>query len=88
MNESIKQINSDIISENFLNIVSQKDPLLLNNFSDIISEIEHSLSKLRSLAINTDFSKITQRQNYYFNINHLKHFYERAERILINDNCD
>ena len=87
--EQSKQINSDTVpEEKSINVVSICDPMLINKFSDVIGEIECSLSNLRALAIGTDFSKTTERQNYFNNITHLKRFYERGERILINGNCN
>ena len=87
INDISKQVNSDIVSNENINVVvSDKDPMTINVFSDVISEIERSLSNLRVLALNTNFSRTTERQNYYDNITHLKRFYERGERILLNDN--
>ena len=63
-------------------VISEKDPLLLNTFNDVISEIESSLFNLKHLAVETEFSNAGQRQNYNNNVALLKCFYERAESII------
>jgi hypothetical protein len=66
-------------------VVSQRDPSTLNTFSEVIVQIEMSLSNLKNLAIETNFDSLEERQNYYHNITVLKRFYERAERIALNE---
>lgn len=84
LDTNAEQINSDIIRNEKVLDDNKKS---INIFSDVLYEIESGLSDLRILTLNTDFSKTTERQNYYNNITNLKHFYERAERIIVNDNC-
>lgn len=81
MVETISEITNGIV-------ISNKDPVGLTNFSDIIFEIETSFSNLRQLALKTNFSILEQRQNYYDNITQLKRFYENAERVLLNVNYE
>jgi hypothetical protein len=61
--------------------VSSKDPLSLVTFDETIIEIEASLARLKQLAEQTNFSNVAERQYYQDNVNYLKRFYERAERI-------
>jgi hypothetical protein len=70
--------------ENYL-VVSNKDPLIVNDFNEIIAAIEGSFFNMRYLAIETDFDDDTQRKRYRDNIVYLKRLYERGERIALND---
>ena len=64
-------------------VVSEKDPLSINSLDEVLEEIETSLYKLRILSSQTDFDDESQRQCYRDNIEKLKRFYERAERIAL-----
>lgn len=66
-------------------VVSQTDPSTLNTFAEVIAQIEISLSNLKILASETDFSVPDHRENYYNNITFLKRFYERAERLALDE---
>lgn len=63
-------------------VISNKDPLGLETFDNVIAEIEASLFNLRVLSLDTDFDNVEARQNFANNISYLKRFYERAERIV------
>ena len=66
-------------------VVSAKDPLDINNFDVAIAEIEASLYNLRFLAVETNFGDAAQRDRFRNNIIFLKRFYERAERIALDE---
>jgi hypothetical protein len=65
-------------------VISNKDPMAIESFEEVIAEIEKSLLNMRILALNTDFDVAEQRDNYHNNIVYLKRFYERAERLALN----
>ncbi len=67
------------------NVISQKPPTSIKTFVEAITEIESSLENLRTLILQTDFKNEIERQNVNDNVVYLKQFYERAERISIND---
>jgi hypothetical protein len=66
-------------------VISNRDPMMINSFEEVIAEIEKSLLNMRILALNTDFDVKEQRDNYYNNITYLKRFYERAERLVVDN---
>ena len=63
------------------NVISNKDPMTLNSFDEIVAEIECSLFNLKFLALTTNFSNVVEHKNYYDNVSYLKRFYERADSI-------
>lgn len=66
-------------------VVSERDPMTLATFEETIAEIEAGLFNLRFLASETNFDDPAQRQRYRDNIVQLKRFYERAERMALNE---
>ena len=68
-----------------LNVVSIKDPMSLNTLDEVVAEIKISLLNLKDLAKTIDFSITEQREKYYNNFTFLKRFYERAERIVLDE---
>jgi hypothetical protein len=66
-------------------VISNRDPMMITSFDGVVAEIERSLYNLRLLALETDFDDAEQRQNYSDNIDYLKRFYERAERMVLDN---
>lgn len=66
-------------------VISNRDPMMITSFDEVVAEIERSLYNLRLLALETDFDTPGQRQNYSDNIDYLKRFYERAERMVLDN---
>ena len=62
-----------------------KDPMTITTFDQAIAEIESGLSELRQLALKTNFDNSDERQNYLDRVNYLKQFYERAERLALDE---
>jgi hypothetical protein len=66
-------------------VISPKDPMMLATFTEVIAEIKFSLAQLKLLATEVNFDTDDGRKRYYDNIAHLKRFYERAERIALDE---
>ena len=66
-------------------VVSNIDPLTIDNFDRAVAEIEASLFNMRFLAVETNFDDPAQRQRFRDNVVQLKRFYERAERLALDD---
>ena len=66
-------------------VISPKDPMMLMAFTEVIAEIKFSLSQLKALSQQVDFNTEEGKKRYYDNIAHLKRFYERAERIALDE---
>ena len=68
--------------ENYI-VISNRDPWTLETFDEVISCIVVSLYNLKYLAGQTDFSVFEQRKRFRDNLEYIRRFYERAERLSI-----
>ena len=64
-------------------VISSRDPWTLQSFEEVISCIEVSLYNLKFLSVNTDFSIPEQRKRFRDNLEYIRRFYERAEKMAI-----
>jgi hypothetical protein len=69
-------------------VVTRKDPLTINTFRDAVAEIEASLFNLRHLAATSNFDDLAVRENFRVNVTELKRYYERAERIALDEQAN
>jgi hypothetical protein len=72
------------MQDNYL-VVSNKDPMMIESFEQVIAEIEGSLFNMRFLSSETNFDDPDQKKRFKDNVVHLKRFYERAERLALNE---
>ena len=72
------------MQDNYL-VVSNKDPIMIGSFEQVIAEIEGSLFNMRFLSTETNFDDPEQKKRFKDNVVHLKRFYERAERLALNE---
>lgn len=74
----------NLMEPNYI-VTSPKDPLDVKTFEEAVAEIESSLFNLRYLTAETDFDNEQGKTRFRDNIVSLKRFYERAERIALNE---
>jgi hypothetical protein len=69
----------------FYFIVPNRDTTQITNINDVLDLIETALDNLANTSSTTDLNIISERKNFLANVNFLQRFYERLERLTLDE---